>query len=140
MSILPHPPGTEDETGRNLTALAAQFPITTQNITNGTVALGDLATATIQNFLQLASAANVHVAFGSNSVAFTASQTSAVKTVTHGLGTTPTAVLLTANGTGGPTLVVMQAFSIGATTFQMQGSFVSGTGTATVTVGWLAIG
>jgi hypothetical protein len=67
---------------------------------------------------------------------------SAVATVTHGLGRTPAAVLALGNGTGGPNLVVVQAFTIGATTFQMQGGFLTGTstGTTNVTTGWVVIG
>lgn len=71
-----------------------------------------------------------------------AQQFSATANVAHGLGRTPLVVLALGNGTGGPNLTTVQAFTIGATTFQLQGGFVTGTsaGVSTVNVGWVAIG
>lgn len=67
---------------------------------------------------------------------------SAVSVVTHGLGRAPNVVLVTANGTGGPDLLVCQAFTFTATQFSVQGGFLTGTsaGTTNVTAGWIAIG
>jgi hypothetical protein len=59
--------------------------------------------------------------------------------VTHGLGTTPAAVLVT--GSGGATLVT--ANTVGATTFNALGCTIDGSTPAastTITFYWLAIG
>lgn len=62
-------------------------------------------------------------------------------TVAHGLGGAPSQVLALINGTGGPDLVVVQAFTVGASTFQLQGGFRTGTWAAggTIPCAWLAI-
>lgn len=65
---------------------------------------------------------------------------SSVATVTHGAGATPNDVQATINGTGGPDLIVVQAFNIGPTTFQLQGGFRAGTAGAILNIpcGWAA--
>lgn len=86
-------------------------------------------------FLQLASAQQLALAFGTGSLTYTASDTSAVQTITHGLGRTPKAVLATSTA-------FLQYFVVTApstTTFQIQGQ-VKAAGTGTGTFYWLAIG
>lgn len=83
------------------------------------------------------------IRFGTDTLTWASGQQfSAAKTVTHGLGRTPLVVLALGNGTGGPNLTTIQAFTIGATTFQVQGGFVTGTasGVVTLNIGWAVIG
>lgn len=73
---------------------------------------------------------------GTASLSWSASTTAGV-TVTHGLGETPTVVLLTVHGTPSA-LVTAHPHTIGATTFAIQGVH-AGVVTETRTVSWLAL-
>jgi hypothetical protein len=98
-----------------------------------------LADATVQSFLQLLVAADVSLAYSTNTAVFTAANVSAVKTVTHGLGATPALVLV--SSTGGAYNVVYATNNVGGTTFDVQAETASGAVvTYTGTFYWLAIG
>jgi hypothetical protein len=68
----------------------------------------------------------------------TSAAVSGATTVTHGLGRTPMAVMLTALSSG---VTSENAASVGSTTFDINITYVDGTArTATVPVYWLVIG
>lgn len=75
---------------------------------------------------------------GTDSVTFTAAVNSAAKTVTHGLGTTPSSVQ--ANGAGGVQGVFYEVSTITATTFDVVGFHPAGAISATYAFTWAAIG
>lgn len=86
-------------------------------------------------FLQLLSAQQAAVNWGTGALTFTASDTSAVLSVAHGLGRTPKVVL----ATGTAFLMWFVVTSPGATNFSIQGQ-VKASGTGTSGFYWLAIG
>jgi hypothetical protein len=78
------------------------------------------------------------IRFGTAVVTFSAADTSDTETVTHGLGTTPVAVVVSANIFSPGIFAVTQ--SVGATTFQTRAITRSGTHTGDVTIFWIAVG
>lgn len=86
-------------------------------------------------FLQLLSAQQLALAFGTGTLTFTASDTSAVLTVTHGLGRAPKAVFAMSTAF----LMWFVVTSPTTTTFQIQGQ-VKAAGTGTSGFYWIAIG
>lgn len=101
-----------------------------------------LASATAQEFLQLAAAGTRKVAFGAGTVTWPgASRFTSTTTVTHGLGATPVTIHLTS---GNQNLVVTQYPSAPTgTTFTVTGNTIDGASpVAATTLGfyWLAIG
>lgn len=92
------------------------------------------------NFLQLSSGAKRKINFGSVEVEWPGTNRSSnVKTITHGLGATPKAVLMTANGFAG---VYGEVNNAGATTFELRGTVSEGIppGGVKQTIFWTAIG
>jgi hypothetical protein len=75
---------------------------------------------------------------GSATLQFTASATANV-TVTHGLTDTPTSVVATVDVSGTANHIHAEVFSVGATTFRIQG-FATASITDTHTVYWIATG
>lgn len=73
---------------------------------------------------------------GTDTVTFTASQSSATKTITHGLPSTPTAIVMTTGtGTAGITL---NYHTVTATTFGVSGFSAPGALTGTYPFSWVA--
>lgn len=81
-------------------------------------------------------------AAGVASLPFGAGAGSGSVTVTHGLAVTPARVLVSQNGAGGPSPIVLQVDNIGATTFRIYGEFRTGTtvGAINVPIAWEAAG
>lgn len=112
--------------------LTRQFPITA----------GALADSAKELFPQLAEGGSRKVNFGSVQVEFAGgTNISKEATVTHGLGTTPSAVLLQSAAFDGEAYNAEVA-TVGATTFKTRflfQAFIPGAGTKR-TIYWLAIG
>lgn len=89
-------------------------------------------------FLQLASAANRKLAFGSVTITFSAN-TNASTTVTHGLGTTPVIAVMTLAQSPGSSMVTPWVTSLGASTFVAEAT-LSAAATGGVLFYWVAIG
>jgi len=81
---------------------------------------------------------SVGLRFGADTVTFTASVNSAVKTVTHGLGRTPITVVATASGSLGWN--VLRVFNFTATTFDVQGHDTDAARTGSDAIYWVAVG
>lgn len=85
---------------------------------------------------------SVGIRFGSNTITWPGgSGTTSSTTVTHGLGRTPAGVYVSASTTLGGTHI--NATSVGATTFSVQGTTIDGSSPAGGTTGtfyWLVIG
>lgn len=77
---------------------------------------------------------------GVESIDFTANNDSNTVTVTHGLGTVPTRVLVTAADlVGGAAVINVEAVNYTDTTFDLKGRHTDGTAiTATISVAWEA--
>jgi hypothetical protein len=98
----------------------------------------DILNLTAESVLQLASTGTARkVNGGTSSFSFTASATSAVVTITHGLGTTPSLVILTCQNIG--TLLSPFYGTFTSTNFPAVAMAASAI-TATVPFSWLAIG
>lgn len=136
------------EVQQNFDLLAQRFPLASRDLANnsvtsakivpGTIVPSDVATGT---FLELAVTGTARkVAYGNNTVTWTAAVGSATRTVTHGLGTTPQAIYLTIRGGfGSAAVIAVYDFNIGATTFDVAGS-ASAVVSITATFDWMAIG
>ncbi len=126
---LPAPGGAVQDpaTQQNLEEIRKQFPVGPANMATG-------------QFLALASAGTARkVAWGSGTVTFTDSATSAVSTITHGLGATPLVVLATLDITAYNTVV--STGNYGATTFDARGRYTpGGLAPGVNTFYWIAIG
>lgn len=103
------------------------------------VASTDLATSAKQLFPQLPTAGAKKIGSGTVSVTFTAGTISALKTVTHELGTTPSSVLLTQQGTE-LGLLFARSQSLNSTTFEAVGASPFGPVTGSAVFGWIAFG
>jgi hypothetical protein len=121
---LPHPVVKDHEVQQNFEAISTAFPLQGKNIANDVLLLASTGTRR-------------SVAFGTGTVTFTASASSDTPTVTHGLGATPTIVLITLAQL---TSVFVNGGSYTATTFQAQGFAPFGAITGSATFGWVAIG
>lgn len=100
---------------------------------------------TDRNFLTLAEIVvdtggqSVGVRFGANSATWSASPTSATKTIAHGLGRTPGAVFVSATGTG--FLLYSEASASNSTNIFISGTDTRNTSlTGTFAFYWLVIG
>jgi hypothetical protein len=96
---------------------------------------------TQSNFDRLAKAVPGKITRGAVQLSWTSGNAvSNIVTVTHGLGAEPTAVLVTQNGLGGPTISVAQVRVWTATTFDVQATFQSGTAASDLSsfFGWAA--
>lgn len=116
--------------------------VTTAEILDATIGLGDLSTAALNNFLKLLTAGDKKLAFGYVGLTFGgSSKTTSVATVTHGLGATPTLILATCSQAAGGHGVVVNFGSQGSTTFQLVGEVVDATvvGASTIDCFWAAI-
>lgn len=80
----------------------------------------------------------IGVRFGTNTVTFTASASSAGTAVTHGLSRTPK--FLNCNQAVSTSVLIFGASSVGASTFTASAFSVAGAITGTFTFYWLAIG
>lgn len=121
------------------------------NLADASVSVAKLASGTLNYFLKLASAADKKVAFGSTTVTCSSGGGSGViaygaATVTHGMGATPTYVVLTVKSGGTLTasncIITLGSSSVGSTTFAVDCSvFKPSTDlvNGTVAVNWLAI-
>jgi hypothetical protein len=98
---------------------------------------GKLPAAVSNGLLQLANSGQYKIAFGSTSWTFSSSQTSDLATVNHGLGTTPTAVLITATGRNDLTFY---SGSYTSTQFQTQAYCIGGALNTTMGFIWIAVG
>ena len=111
----------------NFEQLAELFPLQQANFANVLLLL--VSTGTKRK-----------VAFGSTSVTYSASNVSATKEVTHGLGATPQIVIPVALSFNADHNVTVAA-EPGESKFSLVSRVVSGVGvTATVSVFWIAIG
>ena len=123
MGLLPHVPVTSHlDSTRNFEVLGELLPESEDELKATKEALEALP----------------KLARGVASVTFTASQKATAKEVTHGLGTTPVAVLLTLEGGEGGTSYSFDASELTATKFTING-FIGAETTATLSVFWLAI-
>lgn len=112
-----------------------------------TIALEHLADASIadRNFQKLTrlvmdtGGQTAGIRFGATSVVFTAVATAST-TVTHGLGKTPIVALATFDISGTAFHIMAEVFSVGATTFGLQGFLPAGAATTTRTAYWVVIG
>jgi hypothetical protein len=102
--------------------VSVQFPLRGSSLANDVLFLA--ATGTVRK-----------LDFGSNSVVFTANQDSAVKTVSHGLGVVPQAVIATATGSA----MFIRSQALTTTTFDVVGH-QRGAVTETDFFYWVAIG
>jgi hypothetical protein len=128
----------DEPTDQNFRQLGERFPIQRGDLGKGAVGQDQLGTAAKELFLQLAAAGVRKIAFGVGSMSFSASS-SASKTITHGLGTTPTVVLVT--GKTGSFQMLFNADTYGSTTFRAWGYWTPGsTVTTTQEFAWIAIG
>jgi hypothetical protein len=103
------------------------------------VASTDLATTAKQLFPQLPMSGTKKIASGTVSVTFTAGTISAIKTVTHELGTTPSSVVLAQQGTE-LGLLFARSQGLSSTTFEAVGASPFGSVTGTAAFGWIAFG
>jgi hypothetical protein len=114
-----------------------------QEFTDATLDFEQLQQKTIldstpQSFLQLATTGTRKVAFGAGTFVFTASATSAIVTITHGLGVTPITVILTCGNTG---LLIAPYYGTPSGTVSVQTIAVaSAATTVNVPFSWLMIG
>jgi len=100
---------------------------------SGTLPNPSLATGIV---LQLASTGTTRkISFGTASVTFSASTSSAIATITHGLGATPALVIATPAGSN----MWLSYSNLTGTTFDIQG-FRDTLTTGTPPFGWIAIG
>lgn len=98
------------------------------------------STQGLQKFPQLASAGTKKIAFGNANVVWTASANATTTTVTHGLGTTPTVIVVTPqiqHGFGGT--LAMGWNTAGSTTFAIDATLSVST-SVTIPCSWIAIG
>lgn len=78
--------------------------------------------------------------YGTAALTFTASTNSATTAVTHGLGTTPTAVVATSlMAPGFGNIPNCNAYNFGATSFDLNGELTAAY-TGSISVSWVAIG
>ncbi len=90
----------------------------------------------LANVLKLAVAGNRKVGFGEGTLTWTASASAAAKEIEHGIGSTPSVVLVTSTN---PALI-FAANTFGSTKFKAEGFSVAGAISGTFTFYWLAIG
>lgn len=85
--------------------------------------------------------AGVSVRFGTATATWTASATSAAKTINHGLGHSPLAVLVSGATFQGSHIAAFDAYTYTTTQFTTHGQFVDGTSiTGNSDFAWVAIG
>lgn len=125
--------------------------IDSANIASGAVGYSALATGAANAFLKLTTAADKHMAFGTTTVTCSSGGGSGLvaygsASVTHGMGLTPSYVLLTVKNGGtigaGDAMVYTNVSSIGSSTFSANASlFKPATDliNGTVSVAWAAI-
>jgi hypothetical protein len=115
--------------------------IDSANVTDGSLALADLATATKNSFLKLATVADKKIAFGSYFEPAGWSGTDhRTDSISHGLGSTPSVVLLTAGAIDGTTPTVVSLTGKAASTFSYYVASADGSVHATGTIiDWIAI-
>ncbi len=126
--------------------------IETANLADASVSPAKLTTASLNYFLKLTTSADKKVEFGTTTVTCSSGGGSGViaygaASVTHGMGLTPSYVLLTVKSGGTLTasncIITLGASSIGGTTFTVDASaFKPSTDlvNGTVSVAWVAIG
>lgn len=85
--------------------------------------------------------AGISVRFGTATATWTASATSAAKTINHGLGHSPLAVLVSGATFQGSHIAAFDAYTYTTTQFTTHGQFVDGTSiTGNSDFAWVAIG
>lgn len=117
-----------DGVQQNFDALAQAFPLDGSLIGNGVLRL-------------LSGTTRRSVAWGSDSLTFTASASSVGTVVTHGLGATPVVALAVGTEPGNGRTVVVTVSNFTSTTFDVAGFNTTGLAiTASTGFYWLAIG
>lgn len=146
--LLTDVPGASANSGATITAKDANgkqaFVATeTRGTTEQEVAAGagsELKTVLDQagksEFLQLASLAKRKINFGTASLTFNTETFYNAKTVSHGLGTTPVSVVVTAPNE----FVNCASVNFSSTTFQINAATTNGAAGPNLTVCWIAIG